>query len=67
MSGKIRKKLKASKGGGAVSGLIIQEGIPTALSSPEGQSAEPVIYMAVRPAGGRIFAEPSKKKTAKPV
>ncbi len=65
MSGKIRKKLKASKGGGAVSGLIIQEGIPTALSSPEGQSAEPVIYMAgARLAGGFLRSHQKKDRKA---
>ena len=41
---KARKKMKAAKGEAGVSEIIIQEGIPTALS-PDNQSAEPVIYM----------------------
>lgn len=41
---KDRKKMKAVKGGGRMSEVIIQEGIPTALLSGEA-SAEPALYM----------------------
>ena len=39
-----RKKMKAVKGGGKMTEVIIQEGIPTSLRSAEA-SAEPAIYM----------------------
>lgn len=42
---KARKKMKAAKGGREISEVIIQEGIPTIVKGPEGQSAEPCIYM----------------------
>src|SRR5437868_759300 len=41
---KSRKKMKAAKGGRDVEEVIIQEGIPSIVST-EGASAEPVIYM----------------------
>ena len=41
---KNRKKMKGKKGDVRVDELIIQEGIPTAIRSEEGQTAEPVIY-----------------------
>jgi len=41
---KSRKKMKATKGGGQVSSVIIQEGIPTTLSF-EGAPGEAVIYL----------------------
>ncbi len=41
---KIRKKMKAAKGGREVTELIIQEGIPTMYREVEGGSAEPCIY-----------------------
>ena len=42
---KTRKDLKATKGGGGVHELILQEGIPSSLFERESVSAEPVIYM----------------------
>ena len=42
---KTRKDLKATKGGGGVRELILQEGIPSSLFEQEGASMEPVIYM----------------------
>ncbi|MCB0420712.1 MAG: glutamate--cysteine ligase [Bdellovibrionales bacterium] len=49
---KSRKKMKAAKGGGGVSSLILQEGIPTSIVS-EGSSAEPALYLVGdRLAGG---------------
>ena len=41
---KTRKKMKASKGGGQFSQLILQEGIPTILQNAQ-ESVEPAIYM----------------------
>ena len=42
---KARKKMKAAKGGNAVSDIIIQEGIPTVYKDSDGASAEPCIYL----------------------
>ncbi|MCB0406963.1 MAG: glutamate--cysteine ligase [Bdellovibrionales bacterium] len=41
---KSRKKMKAAKGGGGFTEVIIQEGVPTTVQA-EGASAEPAIYM----------------------
>lgn len=41
---KARKKMKAAKGGGGFSEVIVQEGVPTTVQS-EGSTAEPSIYM----------------------
>ena len=41
---KSRKAMKAVKGGGTLSEVIIQEGVPSALLS-DGESAEPTIYV----------------------
>ena len=41
---KSRKKMKAAKGGGGFTEVIIQEGVPTTVQS-EGATAEPAIYM----------------------
>ena len=57
---KIKKKMKAAKGGGAVNELIIQEGITSHLKK-EGAVAEPVIYLiGSRLAGG--FLRTHKEK-----
>lgn len=42
---KSRKKMKAAKGGRDISEVIIQEGVPTIVKGPDGQTAEPCIYM----------------------
>ncbi len=61
---KSRKKMKATKRETKVSEIIIQEGIPTALHSPDKQSAEPVVYMiGCQVAGG--FLRTHKKKDHK--
>jgi glutamate--cysteine ligase len=44
MSYKQRKKMKATKGGGGVTSVILQEGIPT-ITRDEDSTAEPVLYM----------------------
>ncbi len=41
---KVRKKMRAAKGGREVTELIIQEGIPTRYHEPDGGAAEPCIY-----------------------
>lgn len=41
---KARKKMKAAKGGGGITQVILQEGVPTTLRQDEA-TAEPVIYM----------------------
>ena len=42
---KSRKKMKAAKGGREVTEVIIQEGVPTAITADGGETAEPCIYM----------------------
>lgn len=44
-NGRIRKKMKAAKGGREVKELIIQEGVPTHFRQNDGGSAEPCVYM----------------------
>ena len=56
-----RKSMKAAKGGGGIKELIIQEGIPTSLADGEGQTAEPVIYMAGPHLAGGFLRSHSKK------
>ena len=59
---KSKKKMKATKGGGGISQVIIQEGIPSALTE-EGATAEPVLYMlGAELAGG--FLRTHEKKDA---
>ncbi len=58
---KSRKKMKAAKGGRDINEVIIQEGIPTAVRGPEGQTAEPAIYMiGCRLAGGFLRTHTEK-------
>ena len=57
---KTRKKMKATKGGGGVHEVIVQEGIPTQVRSGE-DTAEPAIYMlGCRLAGGFLRTHESK-------
>ena len=42
---KMRKKMKASKGGSKVRQIILQEGIPTSINYSKQESAEPAVYM----------------------
>lgn len=58
-----RKKMKAQKGGGRFSEVIIQEGVPTVIKSG-GSVAEPTIYMVGdHLAGGFLRAHESKDET----
>lgn len=57
---KSRKKMKAAKGGRDIEEVIIQEGVPTTLTS-SGATAEPTIYMiGCRLAGGFLRTHESK-------
>ena len=42
---KARKKMKAAKGGGGITDVIVQEGIPSIIKTEQGETAEPVVYM----------------------
>ncbi len=60
---KSRKKMKAAKGGRDVEEVIIQEGIPSVVTSEE-SSAEPVIYMVgCELAGGFLRTHAEKSST----
>lgn len=60
---KSRKKMKAAKGGREVEEVIIQEGIPSVVTS-EQASAEPVIYMiGCELAGGFLRTHSEKSST----
>lgn len=57
---KVRKKMKAAKGGRQIEEVIIQEGIPTRIIS-ESETAEPTIYMiGCHLAGGFLRAHSQK-------
>ncbi len=57
---KERKKMKAAKGGRSIAEVIIQEGIPTSMTS-DAATAEPAIYMiGCRLAGGFLRTHGSK-------
>ncbi len=57
---KSKKKLKAVKGGGTISEVIIQEGVPSAIFS-ENQIAEPTIYTVGNKLVGGFLRTHSKK------
>lgn len=57
---KARKKMKASKGGKGVQELIVQEGIPTVVTS-SGETAEPAIYMVGCQLAGGFLRTHQKK------
>jgi glutamate--cysteine ligase len=61
---KSRKKMKAAKGGRDISEVIIQEGVPTVVRGPEGQTAEPALYMlGCQLAGGFLRTHGEKSPT----
>ncbi len=61
---KARKKMKAAKGGGGISQVLIQEGVPTQVKGNEGQVAEPAIYMiGCQLAGGFLRTHTQKSET----
>lgn len=57
---KTRKKMKAVKGGGSISEVIVQEGIPTYITS-EDLTAEPTIYLIGNKLAGGFLRAHSKK------
>lgn len=58
-----RKKMKAAKGGKSIEQVIIQEGVPSVVTS-EGSTAEPVIYMiGCDLAGGFLRTHADKSST----
>ena len=57
---KSKKKMKATKGGGGITEVIIQEGIPSVLSD-EGATAEPVLYMLGQELAGGFLRTHGKK------
>ncbi len=57
---KTRKKMKAVKGGGSISEVIIQEGIPTYITL-EDLTAEPTIYLIGNKLAGGFLRAHSKK------
>ncbi len=60
---KIRKKMKASKGGAPIREVIVQEGVPSVVAY-EGAVAEPTIYMVgCRPVGGFLRSHSQKDPT----
>jgi glutamate--cysteine ligase len=57
---KSRKKMKAAKGGGGIASVIVQEGVPSMVTS-DGATAEPAIYMlGCKLAGGFLRAHEKK-------
>jgi glutamate--cysteine ligase len=61
---KARKKMKAAKGGGGVTQVLIQEGVSTQVKGEEGQVAEPAIYMiGCQLAGGFLRTHTQKSET----
>jgi glutamate--cysteine ligase len=60
---KERKKMKAAKGGGGFSEVILQEGVPTFMTNQE-ETSEPAIYLiGCQLAGGFLRTHPSKGPT----
>ncbi len=59
---KSRKKLKAAKGGGGISEVIVQEGIPSVLTEDEA-IAEPVLYMMGDELAGGFLRTHEKKNS----
>lgn len=57
---KLRKKMKAAKGGRDVDEVIIQEGVPTVVRA-KGKTAEPVIYMIGRQVAGGFLRTHEEK------
>lgn len=56
--------MKAAKGGGGISQVVIQEGIPTQVRDGDGQVSEPAIYMiGCQLAGGFLRTHSQKSET----
>ncbi len=56
-----RKKMRAGKSKNPVRSVVLQEGVPTALSTQDGLPAEPVLYMVETEVAGAFYRANSKK------
>ncbi len=61
LSNRKANKLRYAKGGADVENYLIQEGIPTALVSPAGDTLEPVVYLVDGEAASWFYRVNSKK------
>ena len=61
LSNRKANKLRYAKGGAKVDNFLIQEGIPTALTTEEGESLEPVVYLVDGEAASWFYRINAKK------
>jgi glutamate--cysteine ligase len=61
LSNRKANRLRYAKGGAAVENFLIQEGIPTALTSKEGETLEPVVYLVDGEAASWFYRINAKK------
>lgn len=61
LSNRKANKLRYAKGGANVDNFLIQEGIPTALSTVEGETLEPVVYLVDGEAASWFYRINAKK------
>lgn len=57
-----RKRLRVTKGGKPIRDVVLQEGVPTVLTTKEGSFAEPVIYLVNSEVAGGFFRVNGEKK-----
>ncbi len=61
LSNRKANKLRYAKGGAKVDNFLIQEGIPTALATEEGETLEPVVYLVDGEAASWFYRINAKK------
>jgi glutamate--cysteine ligase len=61
LSNRKANKLRYAKGGAEVENFLIQEGIPTALATPTGETLEPVVYLVDGEAASWFYRINGKK------
>lgn len=61
LSNRKANKLRYAKGGAEVENFLIQEGIPTALTTPSGETLEPVVYLVDGEAASWFYRINAKK------
>ena len=61
LSNRKANKLRYAKGGANVDNFLIQEGIPTALSTEDGETLEPVVYLVDGEAASWFYRINAKK------
>lgn len=61
LSNRKANKLRYAKGGGEVENFLIQEGIPTALTTDAGETLEPVVYLVDGEAASWFYRINAKK------